>query len=164
MNDLYSQQDEALEKPPKRRFWQNLLIMDSGDLKKLLSLSSLMLALGILIVYILAFILLVPLIDRLIGGGPVILVNLAESLIPALLATGAVMLLWPLFRDKRVLPAAYLWLVLLTVVLLVIVLVKLADDPDAGRFFLYIFGWDVLPGLLIGNLAAWTKYRSFILK
>ena len=32
------------EKPPKRKFWQNLLIMDSGDLKKILSLSSMMLS------------------------------------------------------------------------------------------------------------------------
>lgn len=158
----YGMSDGTNEKPPKRKFWQNLLIMDSGDLKRLLSLSSLMLSFAILFVYIAAYVLLMPLIDRLIGGGPVILVTLAESLLPAAAATAAVMLTWPLYRDKRVLPAAYLWLVLLALVLLIGVTVRLRNDADALRAFLYFFVLEGLPPLILGNIAAWRKYHSFI--
>lgn len=158
----YYLQDEKPEKPPKRKFWQNLLIMDSGDLKKLLSLSSLMLSFAILFVYIASYVLLMPLIDRLIGSGPVFAVNLAESLLPPLIATSAVMLTWPLFRDKRVLPAAYLWLLLFSLIILIGVFIRLHNDPDALRGFLYIFAWDALPSVIIGNIAAWWKYHNFI--
>ncbi len=159
----YGYRDEGKEKPPKRKFWQNLLIMDSGDLKRLLSLSSLMLGFAILFVYLIAYILLMPLLDRLVGGGPVLLVNLIEALIPAAAATGAVMLTWPLYRDKRVLPAAYLWLTLLAVVIFAVVSVKLRNEPEALKFFLFIFAWDVIPSLLLGNLAAWSRYRKFLI-
>lgn len=158
------QKRNTSEKPPKRKFWQNLLIMDSGDLKKVLSLSSMMLSFVLLFVYIAAYILLMPLIAKILGEGPVLIVTLLESLIPALIATGAIMLTWPLFRDKRVLPAAYLWLALFALIIFIGVMIRLGDDPAARRTFLYIFVWDVLPAILIGNAAAWLKYRSFILR
>ena len=91
-----------------------------------------MLSFVILIVYIVSYVLLMPFLDNLIGGGPVWLVNLAESLVPALIATGAVMLTWPLFRDKRVLPAAYVWLALIALAILAGVVFRLRDDPAAG--------------------------------
>ena len=150
------------EKPPKRKFWQNLLIMDSGDLKRLLSLSSMMLSFVLMAVYIAAYLLLMPLLERLIGNGPVLIVDLAESVIPALIATAAIMLTWPLFRDKRVLPAAFLWFAFFMLLLLIGVLIALRDDPAARSSFIYLYAWDVLPPLIIGNLAAWLKYRNFI--
>ena len=103
-----------------------------------------------------------PLIEKIVGSAPVFIANLCESLIPALAAGGAVMLCWPLFKDKRVLPAAYLWLVLLAAVIFITVTVKLHDDPPAQKTFLYLFSWDVLPALLTGNFFAWHRYRRFI--
>lgn len=150
------------EKPPKRKFWQNLLIMDSGDLKKILSLSSMMLSFVLIFVYAAAYILLMPLLAKILGNAPVLLVNLAESLIPAILATGVIMLTWPLFRDKRVLPAAYLWMALFALVIFIGVMIRLRDDPAARQTFLYLFVWDAVPAILIGNAAAWLKYRSFL--
>lgn len=154
--------DRTSEKPPKRKFWQNLLIMDSGDLKRLLSLSSLMLSFAILFVYIVSYVLLMPLLDRIVGSWPVLLADLVESLVPALVGTGAVMLTWPIFRDKRVLPSAYLWLAFFALLLGAAVLIALRNDAAARASFLYIFAWDVLPSLFIGNLAVWLRYRKFI--
>ena len=136
--------------------------MDSGDLKRLLSLSSLMLSFAILFVYIVSYVLLMPLLDRIVGSWPVFPANLVESLVPALVGTGAVMLTWPIFRDKRVLPSAYLWLAFLALLLGGVVLIALRNDAPARSAFLYTFAWDVLPSLLIGNLAAWLRYRKFI--
>ena len=136
--------------------------MDSGDLKRLLSLSSLMLSFAILFVYIVSYVLLMPLLDRIVGSWPVFPANLVESLVPALVGTGAVMLTWPIFRDKRVLPSAYLWLAFLALLLGGVVLIALRNDALARSAFLYTFAWDVLPSLLIGNLAAWLRYRKFI--
>ena len=150
------------EKPPKRKFGQNLLIMDSGDLKKILSLSSMMLSFVLIFVYAAAYILLMPLLAKILGNAPVLLVNLAESLIPAILATGVIMLTWPLFRDKRVLPAAYLWMALFALVIFIGVMIRLRVDPAARQTFLYLFVWDAVPAILIGNAAAWLKYRSFL--
>ena len=161
MNGNYHQ-EKTTEKPPRRKFWQNLLIMDSGDLKKILSLSSLLLAFLLLAIYAAAFIFLMPIIEKIAGGGPLILANLAESIIPALAATGLIMLCWPLFKDKRVLPAAYLWLVFLALLILITVLIKLRDDPGAQKTFIYLFAWDVFPALLIGNFFVWRRYWKFI--
>ena len=68
----HSNRETAQEKPPKRKFWQNMLIMDSGDLKRLLSLSSLLLSFAVLAVYAAAYLLLMPLLDRIFGNGPVL--------------------------------------------------------------------------------------------
>ena len=122
------------EKPPKRKFWQNLLIMDSGDLKKILSLSSMMLSFVLIFVYAAAYILLMPLLAKILGNAPVLLVNLAESLIPAILATGVIMLTWPLFRDKRVLPAAYLWMALFALVSAVFAFFMILDEQAFSEF------------------------------
>ena len=158
----YGMSDGTNEKPPKRKFWQNLLIMDSGDLKRLLSLSSMMLSFALIIVYIVSYLLLMPLLDRIFGQGPVILANLLESLIPALAATAVIMLTWPIFRDKRVLPAAFLWMTFFILLLFITVLIALRNDAAARNAFLYTCLWDVLPSLIIGNLAVWLKYRAFI--
>ena len=141
MNGNYSQQENTPEKPPRRKFWQNLLIMDSGDLKKILSLSSLMLSLAILFVYAIAYVLLMPLIDKVMGWAPAS---------------------WPLYKDKRILPAAYLWLTGISLLIFVIVLINLRDDPAAVKSFLYFYLWIVLPALIIGNFAAWNRYRKFL--
>ena len=164
MYNDHSQTENGTEKPPRRRFWQNLLINGSGDLKKLLSLSSLMMSFVILFVYIIVYLLLMPLLDRAIGRGPVFLVTLAEALIPAVIGTALIMLTWPLYRDKRVLPAAYVWLALIALAILAGVLFRLRDDPAARRTFLYIYLWDVVPPLIIGNIAAWKRYRDFLWK
>ena len=162
MYEDHSQRENGAEKPPKRKFWQNLLVMDSGDLKRLLSLSSLMLSFAILFVYAAAYLLMMPLLDRIFGSGPVLLATLLEALIPAVVGTLAVMVTWPVFRDKRVLPAAYLWLTLFAAAVLVIVLIHLRDDPAARRAFLYFFAWEILPALIIGNFAVWYRYRQFL--
>ena len=156
------QPENPQEQPPKRKFWQNLLIMDSGDLKKVLSLGSMMLSFLILFVYIISYILLMPLIERIVSNWPVFPANLAESIIPALIGTAAIMMTWPLFKDKRVLPAAFLWLDLFALIIFIAVLVLIGNDPKARSFFVYIFVWDVLPSLIIGNIAAWWKYIHFI--
>lgn len=155
-------QNNVQEEPPKRKFWQNLLIMDSGDLKRLLSLSSMMLSFVLMLVYLVSYLLLMPVIDSIFGTGPVFLATLMESLIPAIVGTGVIMLTWPLFRDKRVLPAAFLWLTLFAFLLFFAVLFALRDDEAAMASFLYIFVLDVLPSLIIGNLAVWLRYRKFI--
>ena len=162
MNGNYSQQENTPEKPPRRKFWQNLLIMDSGDLKKILSLSSLMLSLAILFVYAIAYVLLMPLIDKVMGWAPASVATAAESVIPALIASAAVMITWPLYKDKRILPAAYLWLTGISLLIFVIVLINLRDDPAAVKSFLYFYLWIVLPALIIGNFAAWNRYRKFL--
>ena len=158
----FMNEDQQQEKPPKRKFWQNLLIMDSGDLKKLLSLSSLMLSFVILLVYAACYVLLMPLLDRILPHQPVLLTNLLEAVIPALVGTGAVMLTWPLFRDKLVLPAAYLWLTFFFLLIFAGVLIRLRDDPEAAKAFVSIALWEGLPSLITGNFAAWRKYRKFL--
>lgn len=163
MNDFY-QQETPSEKPPKRKFWQNMFTQDSGEIRRVLSLSSLMLSFLLIAVYFLSYLLLMPLIDKVTGNIPVLAATILESLIPAVIATEAVMICWPLFKDKRVLPSAYLWMTLFAAALFVGVLVSLRDDPAARSYFLYIFGWDVLPSLIIGNFAAWRRYFEFIRK
>ena len=119
---------------------------------------------AVLIVYIAAYLLLMPLLDRIFGSGPVLPATLLEALIPAVIGTFAVMVTWPVFRDKRVLPAAYIWLTIFALTILIIVLVDLRSEPAAGKAFLYFFACEVLPGLIIGNLAVWLKYRDFLQK
>lgn len=156
-------QGQMKEKPPKRKFWQNLLIMDSGDLKKLLSLSSLMLSFVFLLVYIISYLLLMPLLDKIFHG-PVFVVNLIETLVPSLIATALIMVTWPVFRDKRVIPSAFLWLIFFSALIFIVTMVMLRDDAAAQRSFMSYFFWHVLPPLIIGNAAAWIRYYRFLWK
>ena len=156
------QQDNTPERPPKRHFWQNLFTEESGEIRKILSLSSFALSFLILIVHFTAYILLMPLLDKVFSGVPGWISTLMEALIPALAAVGAVMLCWPLFKDKRVLPAAYVWLSVFALVIFIGVFLKLRNNPEARNMFIYVFSWDAVPSLLIGNIASWRRYLGFI--
>lgn len=156
------QQDNTPERPPKRHFWQNFLTEDSGEIRKILTMSSFALSFLLLIIHFTAYILLMPLLEKIFGGGPRLIATLAEAVIPALIAVGAVMLCWPLFKDKRVLPAAYIWLLIFALVIFIGVVIKLRNDPEARSMFVYVFSWDVIPSLLIGNFAAWRRYLEFL--
>ena len=156
------QQDNIPERPPRRRFWQNFYTEESGEIRKILMLSSLVLSFLLLIIHVTSYILLMPLLEKVFGGAPRLVATLAEAVIPALIAVGAVMLCWPLFKDKRVLPAAYVWLSLFALVIFIGVVIKLKNDPEARNMFMFVFSWDAVPSLLIGNLAAWRKYLRFI--
>lgn len=139
-------------------FWSAFQMTEGGKVKSTLLLYSFCLCWVFIAVYGLAFFFLVPPLHALIGGAPVLLVNLAESLVPAILGAAVCGLAWLLPGDRRLLPASYLWLALLMLACLIALLIMLRGEATA--LVLQFFAMFVLPPILLGGgLSLLLYYR-----
>lgn len=141
-------------------FWQAFRLTENGRVKSTLMLNSFCLSVVFLGIYAAAFIFLVEPLHAMTAGAPAAAVNLAEALIPALAGTAVCCLSWPLFKEKRTLPGAYLWLALLAAACLVTMLVMLRGDRGAAVLFLQFFLLLVpAPVLLGGGVSGFLYHR-----
>ena len=157
--------DTTKNVPEKRRFWQNLFLTKEGTFKSILFLSSFCLSLLFLVIYGVSYIFIVPFLDQIIGSAQAFLVNALESLIPAVFGTAVCNIGWPLFRDKRVFPAAFAWLFVMALVLFIAVMVSLVKSGSGNtELFLHVYLLEAALPILIGNAVAWLRYTKYIHK
>ncbi|MDL2317760.1 hypothetical protein LJC74_01520 [Eubacteriales bacterium OttesenSCG-928-A19] len=162
-NNLYGQEVKREDAPRKRTFWDAFTLVENGRLKSTFLLYSFALAFVFLAVYILAFWLLLGPLDALIGGRlPVWLTNAVEGLVPGILATALCLLPFARVSNRRMAPAAYVWLALLVLPTLLI-LVFMLDPQDRGAFFAIAAPMVLLP-LAIGVASAFLVYFRQIKK
>lgn len=154
------QQNEIDERIGKAadRFWSAFQMTENGKVKSTLLLYSFCLCWLFLLVYGLCFALLsAPLDALLLGmGAPVPLINAVEALAPAILGTAICCLVWRLPGDRRLLPAAFLWLAALMLACLITLLILMGWE-GAGVVFPF-FGMFVLAPLALGCGASWFLY------
>ena len=110
-------------------------------------------------VYGAAFALLVTPLHGLIGGAPVLAVNLIEALVPAGLGTAVCALSWLLPGDKRLMPCAFLWVALLMLACLIALLIMLRGEATA--LVLQFFGMFVLAPVLLGGGSSMLLYYRY---
>ena len=131
-------------------FWGAFQMTENGKVKSTLLLYSFCLCWVFIAIYgVLFFFLLDPL-DALTTGLPVFAVNLVESLVPTVIGAAVCSLTWFLSKtEKRLLPAAYLWVFLLMLACLITLLID--TDSEQAHMILQVFGMFVLPPLVIGG-------------
>lgn len=143
-------------------FWDAFLMTENGKVKSTLLIYSFFLSVVYLAVYFAAFIFLLDPIHAMTDGAPMAAVYLAEALIPAVAGTAVCGLSWKLFRDKRLMPATYAWLVVMALVVLVTMLVLFGDDAGSRNLFLQFFALSVPAPLILGCGMTFLLYRRYL--
>lgn len=152
---------ERQEKWKKRgdSFWGFFLPTKNGKVKSTLIINSFCLSILFLAVYIMAYLLLLEGLDALLAGTmPSILTNMIESLIPAVIGTVLCNVLHFVFTEKRLVPAAYIWLLLYVVAATIYLLVNSSAEARGLTFQLLMM---VMPAPILtgGGLAAFLYWR-----
>lgn len=161
IHQLKQAEQSRARKKKADRFWAAFLLTEDGKVKSTLLLNSFCLGVVFLAVYIAAFGFLLDPLHALVGGAPTALVNLVEALVPAVVGTGVCGLTWLLFREKRMLLATYLWLVLLAAACFVTMLLLLGGESQAQLAFLHFFVLFVPAPLLTGLALSALLYRRY---
>lgn len=142
------------------RFWGAFLFTKDGKVKSTLLLYSFCLCVVFAAVYAAAYVFFVNLLHPMLEGASTTWINFVEAAVPTLVGTAVCALAWFL-PEKRLLPAAYLWLAALAIACLVAMLIILGGDTQAQMLFLQFFGLFVpAPILLGGGLSLWL-YRRY---
>ncbi|MEG1658363.1 MAG: hypothetical protein RR288_04820 [Oscillibacter sp.] len=144
-----------------QRFWRSFLFTENGTVKSTLLLNSFCLSVVCLVVYIAAFYVLIDLLHPLVAERSVFLINLVEAFVPALAGTAVCSLAWFLSKEKRLLPATYLWLTLMAVACFITMLVILGDDAQARGLFFQFFALFVPAPVLTGGALSFFLYLRY---
>lgn len=150
--------DERISKAANS-FWNAFQMTENGKVKSTLLLYSFCLCWVFILVYGCCFGLFTRTLDTLLSDLPVMTVTLIEALVPAVAGTAVCCLTWLLPGDKRLLPAAYIWLALLMLACL-IVLIVLMGLESAG-LILQFFGMFVLAPLALGVGSSMLLYYQY---
>ena len=139
-------------------FWGAFRMTENGRVKSTLLLYSFCLCWVLLALYGGCYALFNPWLDGLFQGSglPVWLISLTETLVPSAVGTAAASLAWLLPGDKRLLPAAYLWLTLLLLASLIALIVMMGWESVG--LILQFFGMFVLAPLTLGLGASLLAY------
>nr|WP_326185592.1 hypothetical protein [uncultured Oscillibacter sp.] len=143
-------------------FWSAFQMTENGKVKSTLLLYSFCLCWVFIAVYgVLFFFLLDPL-DALTAGMPTAVVNLVEALVPTVIGAAVCGLTWFLSRtEKRLLPAAYLWMLLLLLACLITLLIYSDGDREVRLMALQFFAMFVLPPLVVGGGSSMFLYYRY---
>ena len=130
-------------------FWGIFLPTKNGKVKSTLVLNSFCLSILFLAVYAMAYLLLLDGLDAFLAGkASLFWINVLESLIPALVATFICNVLHFVFAEKRLVPAAFIWLLLYTLAVTAYLLA--CSPPEARSTTLKLLMMVVPPSVLSG--------------
>lgn len=147
----------------KSKFWEFFRFTDkNGKMKSGTIVTSFSFAALFLIVYGAAYFFLIDWLEPLTRTWPVWLADLFSALVPAII--GAVLCGLPmrLLENKRLIPLAYIWLVIAALGFGIPLLISLRSDPEAQQIFLKLFLMMMVPSLLIGGGSAWWLYKRSV--
>ena len=134
---------------------------ENGKVKSTLLLYSFFLCLAYIAVYALLFaVLIVPLNDLTSGASPAV-TNLVGALVPALLGTAVCAVTWPLCKDRRLMPAAYLWLLALGAACFLTLQLLLMGEGTAQLLVAQFFALFVLAPVVLGCGLSWFLYGRY---
>ena len=139
------------------RFWATLFLTPEGRPKSARLLYSFCLCILFAIVCGIAYFFLIDVIEAAFSGAPVVVRNILESLIPGVLASAACCSLFFLFKDRQLVPLAYLWMWVFDVAILVTM--AFLCTPGEYGMFLHFFASLALVPLLAGTAVAFCLYR-----
>ena len=141
------------------KFWGAFQMTENGRVKSTILPYSFCLCWVLLALYGGCFALLNPWLDSLLQGLPVGLVTTVEALVPAAVGTAAASLVWLLPGDKRLLPAAYIWLALLVLACLITLIIMMG--LESLGLILQFFGMFTLAPLALGLGSSLLAYYFY---
>ena len=160
------QEQEWNEKVTKAAdsFWSAFQMTENGKVKSTLLLYSFCLCWVFIAVYAASFAFLLDPLDALVSGAPGIVAHVVEAVVPALVGAVVCVLPWPIIKDKRIIPASYTWIFLLSMACLIAMLVMMKDEPEARNLFLQFFVQAVPAPILLGGGLSAFLYSCYLKK
>ena len=132
-------------------FWSAFQMTENGKVKSTMLLYSFCLCWVFIAIYAASFAFLLDPLDALVSGAPGFVVHMVEAVVPALVGAVVCALPWPIIKDKRIIPASYTWIFLLSMACLIAMLVMMKDEPEARNLFLQFFVQAVPAPILLGG-------------
>jgi hypothetical protein len=142
------------------RFWGALFLTPEGKPKSAMLLYSFCLSLLFAVVYGVLYFFLIDVLEQALAAQSTLVRNIFESVAPGLAGSLVCCSLWYVIRDRRIVPAAYLWLVVMAVAILVAM--ALLSDGESFRIFLYFYLMLVPTGLVSGSAFTLLMFRKYI--
>lgn len=158
MDNINSQKTNSETKADK--FWSIFLPVKDGKIKSTLLVNSFSLSFLFLAVYILSYLLLIDPIDAMIAEhmSP-LMVSLIESIIPAIIGSLLCCSLHFLVSDKRIVPAAYIWLVIYSLFVFIGMLTPL--QAEERSLFFQLFGLLIVVPVITGGIFSTFLYFRY---
>ena len=152
-------QDMKTQSQPSRadRFWNIFLFTKNGKVKNPMIIYSFSMSIVLIAIYIVAFSFLIDPLHLLFQASPVWLGDLLGSLMPALVGCALLCLLQRITDNKMFIPAAYIWLLIYALFILVWMMLSL-NAPDDREFFLALYVRLVPAPIMIGGACSWLMY------
>lgn len=148
----------AQQKKKADAFWNIFLFTKNGRLKSTRILYSFTMSVLFLALYGLCFLFIPEPIDKLLVDRiPVWLLNVIESVLPALLGTGLCLLTFFAVKTKVLVPDAYIWLAFYAIVSLLFVAIGL--DAETFWIFLRVYAMIVPLPMILGIYFSRRIYR-----
>jgi len=141
------------------RFWSVLFLTEEGRPKSAAFLYSFCLSLLFFAVYAVSYGFLIDLLEKLLVNDSVLLRNIAQCVLPGLAGTIVCCAMFFLFKDRRLVPMAYLWLVFYAIFAFVTMFLLTAKEEF--RIFLYFFAMLVPVGLISGGVLSFLLFRWY---
>ena len=139
--DRLRQEARSREKANRANsFWDAFLMTENGKVKSTLMIYSLFISFLYLAVYFAAFIFLLEPLHGMTENASIMVVYLAESLVPA----------------------AYVWLALMALTVLITMMVLLEGEREARMLFLHFFAMAVPAPLILGGIMSFFLYRRHL--
>lgn len=143
-------------------FWGAFQMTENGKVKSTLLLYSFCLCWVFIAVYGVLFFFLIDPLHALTAGAPAFVENLVGTLVPTVIGAAVCGLTWFLSRtEKRLLPAAYLWVFLLMLACLITLLIYSRGEGEVQFLILQMFGMFVLPPLVLGGGSSVFLYYRY---
>lgn len=132
-------------------FWSIFLFTKDGKIKSTLLIYSFSFSVLCLAIYFVAYLLMLDGLDSILAGKmSTWLVNLIESLAPALVGTLFCNVFHFPIKDKRIIPAAYIWLILFGVGMTIAIVLGMPADE---RILAFSFLMMVVPAPILTGTA-----------
>lgn len=161
-NNPLIEREKNIERAKKAdKFWSAFLLTKDGKVKSTLLLNSFCMCVALIAVYAAAFVLLLGPLKTATAGMPAWVGNLVGALVPAVVGSVVCLLTFPLFKEKRTLPCAYLWLFILLVACLITMLILLRGEKAATALMLQFFVLFTAAPLFLGGAGALVLYRRW---
>lgn len=143
-------------------FWSAFQMTENGKVKSTLLMYSFCLSVVFLGIYGALYYFMIDPLHMLTSGAPDAVESLVGTLVPAVVGTAVCCaLVWPLSKEKRLLPVAYVWFFLWALACLITMLVLLQGEGEARRLFLQFFVLFFPAPVVLGNGAALILYYRY---
>lgn len=141
-------------------FWSALFLTPEGKPKSAMLLYAFCISMLFVLLYGISYFFLIDAVESLFAGASVGVRNFMESFLPGVVGSaicGSTFFLQK--KDKRIVPAAYLWLWLYAIA--VPIVMALSGDWENFKMFMYFYAMLVPVGLISGSAYVFLLYRRY---